>query len=177
MRKNQLDMTLTRFGHQVPKGYPKDQQVLHVYADSNNVYEAISKGYAEIINLLLEYEPDHFGRCDGSTNADGSFYSRMLGKRNKVSDYYKEAIEDLEDIIFYAENAVDILTVIKDSNNVHDAREALMGKYKLPVQKANKIMRLRFAMFTKNDVNKLKDRRDEYIEHVTKNKQAQEKDN
>ena len=38
-------------------------------------------------------------------------------------------------------------------------------------------MRLRFAMFTKNDVNKLKERRDKYIEHVTKNKKAQEEDN
>ncbi|NKF07116.1 hypothetical protein J1C67_00025 [Clostridium gasigenes] len=144
---------------------------------ASTCYEALSKGYAEIINLLLEYEPDHFGRCDGSTNADGSFYSRMLGKRNKLSNYFKEAIKDLEDIIFYAENAVDILTVIKDSNNVDDAREALMQKYELPAHKVNKIMRLRLAMFTKNDVNKLKDRRDEYIEHVTKNKQAQEEDN
>jgi len=174
MRTNQLTMTLTRFNNQVPKGYPKDQQVLHVYADSNNVYETLSKGYAEIINLILEYEPDHFGRCDGSTNADGSFYSRMLGKKNKLSDYHKEAIEDLKDIIFYAENAVDIITVIKDSNNVDDAREALMQKYELPVHKVNKIMRLRFANFTKEDVHKLKDRRDKYIEHLTKNKLAQE---
>jgi hypothetical protein len=169
-------MTLTRTNDQVPKGYPKDQQVLHVYADSNNVYEALSKGYAEIINLLLEYEPDHFGRCDGSTNADGSFYSSMLGKKNRLSDYNKEAIEDLEDIIFYAENALDILAVIKDSNNVDDAREALIQKYELPAHKVNKIMRLRFAMFTKNDVNKLKDRRDKYIEQITKNKQGQEVD-
>ena len=38
-------------------------------------------------------------------------------------------------------------------------------------------MRLRFAMFTKDDVNKLKEIRDKYIEHVTKIKKSQEEDN
>ena len=175
MRKNQLSIVLTRFGDQVPEGYTKKEQVINVYADSNNVYEALSKGYAEVINLLLEYEPEHFGRCQGVTNADGSFYSRMLGKEIEISEYYGEAIEDLEDIIFYAENALDILTIIKDSNNVDDARETLMQKYELPAHKVNKIMRLRFAMFTKNDVNELKDRRDKCKEHLAKRKQGAEK--
>lgn len=46
----------------------------------------------------------------------------MLGKKYKLSDQHKDATEELEDIIFYVKNVVDIITVIKDSNNVDDVR-------------------------------------------------------
>ena len=90
VRKNQVSINLERFGDEVPMGYPKDKQVLYVYADSNNVYEALSKAYAEITNLIVEYEPYHSGRCDGYTNADGTSVGKMLGVRYKVSEYYSK---------------------------------------------------------------------------------------
>lgn len=75
MRKNQVSIRNERFGDQVPDNYPAKTQEVGVYADSNNVYEALSKAYSEAINLLVEYESiPGLGRCDSSTNADHSFF-------------------------------------------------------------------------------------------------------
>jgi hypothetical protein len=163
MRKTQVTISIERVGNQVPKGYPKNSQRTHVYADSNNVYEALSKAYAETINLLGEYENiPAFGRCDCSTNADGSIYGNMLGKWPKRSEYYDEGLEELNDTIFYIEHAEEIIGIIKLSEDLDEARASMMSQYDIPVHKANNMLRLRFGMFTKQELAEIKNKRDEY---------------
>ncbi len=38
MRKNQVSINVTRFGDQVPAGFPEERMTVNVYADSNNLY-------------------------------------------------------------------------------------------------------------------------------------------
>lgn len=69
MRKNQVTIHMERFGDQVPKNYPLDMQTIDIYVDSNNIYEALSKAYAEAINQLAKYEKiPAFGVCEVSEN-------------------------------------------------------------------------------------------------------------
>ena len=41
MRKNQIEIKIRRFGDEVPDNYGNDQQIIQVYVDSNNLYEAL----------------------------------------------------------------------------------------------------------------------------------------
>jgi hypothetical protein len=69
MRANQVEITIRRFGDEVPKSYHHDQQIISVYADSNNLYEALSVAYSEVIKELQKYESvPSFGRVDVSNN-------------------------------------------------------------------------------------------------------------
>ena len=73
MRKNQIEITVRRFGDQVPKDYENDKQIIHVYADSNNLYEALSIAYSELICELKKYEIiPSFGRVDVSNNINNN---------------------------------------------------------------------------------------------------------
>ncbi len=36
MRRNQVSLTITRVGDEVPKGFPEDRMVVNIYSDSNN---------------------------------------------------------------------------------------------------------------------------------------------
>ena len=56
MRKNQVEIKISRFGDQVPLGFNKDRQVIQIYADSNNLFEAMSVAYSEAIKELQKYE-------------------------------------------------------------------------------------------------------------------------
>lgn len=47
MIKNQVSINITRYGDQVPKGYPLDTQIVHIYSDSSNLFAALSKAYAK----------------------------------------------------------------------------------------------------------------------------------
>ena len=69
MRKNQIEITVRRFGDEIPNNYENDKQIIHVYADSNNLYEALSVAYSELIKELQKYETiPSFGRVDVSNN-------------------------------------------------------------------------------------------------------------
>ena len=69
MRANQVEITIRRFGDEVPVAYNDNQQIISVYADSNNLYEALSVAYSEVIKELQKYETiPSFGRLDVSNN-------------------------------------------------------------------------------------------------------------
>ena len=69
MRANQVEIKISRFGDEVPATYNDNQQVISVYADSNNLYEALSVAYSEVIKELQKYETiPSFGRVDVSNN-------------------------------------------------------------------------------------------------------------
>ena len=56
MRTNQVEIKISRFGDEVPSTYNEDVQVIKVYADSNNLFEALSVAYSEAIRELQNYE-------------------------------------------------------------------------------------------------------------------------
>ena len=69
MRSNQVEIKISRFGDAVPSNYNDDRQIIQVYADSNNLYEALSVAFSEVIKELQKYENvPSFGRVDVSNN-------------------------------------------------------------------------------------------------------------
>ena len=56
MRKNQVEIKVRRFGDEVPENFPEDKQVINVYADSNNLYEALLIAYSELMKEIQRYE-------------------------------------------------------------------------------------------------------------------------
>lgn len=69
MRKNQVEIKIRRFGDEVPSNYNDDKQIISVYVDSNNLYEALSVAYSEVIKELQNYETiPSFGCVDVSNN-------------------------------------------------------------------------------------------------------------
>lgn len=73
MRSNQVEIKIRRFGDQVPSVYGSDKQIINVYADSDNLFEALSVAYSKLINKLQTYEQiPSFGAvsvCDDHENA------------------------------------------------------------------------------------------------------------
>ena len=69
MRNNQVEIKISRFGDEVPKSYHDDRQIISIYADSNNLFEALSVAYSEIMKELQKYEDiPSFGRVNVSNN-------------------------------------------------------------------------------------------------------------
>lgn len=69
MRRNQVTITLERFGEDVPKELNATSIKVSAYADSNNVYEALAIAYKEILDELGKYQRQpEFGCSSGSTN-------------------------------------------------------------------------------------------------------------
>ena len=69
MRKNQVEIKIRRFGDEVPDSYNDDRQIITVYADSNNLFEALSIAYSEAIKELQRYEKiPSFGCVEVSNN-------------------------------------------------------------------------------------------------------------
>lgn len=72
MRSNQVEIKIRRFGDDVPLAYNDDKQIINVYADSNNLFEALSVAYSEAIRKLQTYESiPSFGAvsvCDNHEN-------------------------------------------------------------------------------------------------------------
>ena len=72
MRSNQVEIKIRRFGDEVPPSYGSDKQIISVYADSNNLFEALSVAYSEAIRRLQIYEEiPSFGAvsvCDDHEN-------------------------------------------------------------------------------------------------------------
>ena len=56
MRKNQVSIKINRYEDEVPEDYKKDTQIISVYADSNNLFEALSVAYSEVIKELQQHE-------------------------------------------------------------------------------------------------------------------------
>lgn len=55
MRKNQVTIKIERFGDQVPEIFNADSIEINVYADSNNVYEALALAYREALEQISTY--------------------------------------------------------------------------------------------------------------------------
>ena len=75
MRSNQVEIKISRFGDEVPSAYNNDRQIISVYADSNNLFEALSVAYSEAIRELQKYEKiPSFGCFTVSNNNEKLFY-------------------------------------------------------------------------------------------------------
>ena len=94
MRKNQVTISVMRFGDQIPRNrqYDKmtDERVsaieLVTYTDSNDVFEALAAAYSNIIQQISsEQEVPSFGTNDGV--------------KVKVKGYYRKGLklEEFED--------------------------------------------------------------------------------
>lgn len=71
MRKNQVEIKISRFEDGAP-------EVINVYVDSNNLFEALSVAYSEAIRELQKYETiPSFGRVDVSSSCrDKNLYNK-----------------------------------------------------------------------------------------------------
>lgn len=56
MRSNQVTLRINRYAEAVPESYDSDRQIIDVYADSNNLFEALAVAYNEAMNELQKYE-------------------------------------------------------------------------------------------------------------------------
>jgi hypothetical protein len=68
MRKNQVTIQIKRFGDQVPVGYSKGIQEINVYTDSNNLFEALSAAFAQVLEEVRKYESVPGFGCMESTS-------------------------------------------------------------------------------------------------------------
>ncbi|MBE6821576.1 MAG: hypothetical protein E7518_00485 [Ruminococcaceae bacterium] len=99
MRKNQVTIKIQRFGDQVPKDYPEDAQEILVYADSNNLYEALAAAFSGVLEEVRKYENiPSFGCCDPQSNAGADphdpanqyFWRYMGGRKDNEKGDKKE---------------------------------------------------------------------------------------
>ena len=56
MRKNQVSIKIERFGDQVPEKLNGDSLEIEVYADANNIYEALAAAYGKVLEEITKYE-------------------------------------------------------------------------------------------------------------------------
>ena len=64
MRKNQVSIGIERFGDQAPEG--SQRQHISVYADANNVWEAITAAFAKLVaEIQRDQSLPSFGRVEG----------------------------------------------------------------------------------------------------------------
>lgn len=155
MRKNQVHLSISRFNSEVPKGYPKDRMNVHIYADSNNLYAALSEAYAKAINVMEEWEYVAV-RCDISTNAEGTVYAETLNWRydeNCELEYHKTEMN--KKLLGYIENSTAILDVIKSSDR-ENVRNNLHEKLGYSFEEIQNILRINFGMMTAEAVDEIK---------------------
>lgn len=175
MRLNQISISITRFGSQVPKGYPEDRMNVNIYTDSNNLYAALSKAYAKAINVMEEWERVAV-RCDISTNAEGTVFAEVLNRRydeNYELEYYDKKIEMNKKLLGYIENSTAILDVIKSSSK-ENVRNNLYEKLGYSLEEANNILRINFGMMTAEDIEAIKKEIAELEAYFTKKPQDTE---
>jgi hypothetical protein len=69
MRSNQVEIKIRRFGKEVPESYGNNIQIISVYADSDNLYEALAVANSELMKELQEFERiPSFGTSSVSNN-------------------------------------------------------------------------------------------------------------
>ncbi len=161
MRKNQLSLKVTRHGDQVPEGYPQKQQIINIYSDSNNLYEAMMLLNAKLINVIEEWESiPSFGRCNISTNFDveNNISSRILQRRyeeNTYLEYAKKRLELDKKLLMYIDNSTEIIELIKKSNK-DNVRENLMNRFDYNRDDVDNILRINFGIMTMTDIENIK---------------------
>ena len=55
MRRNQVSISIERFGDEAPDS--SKQITIQVYADANNIYEALAAAYYEALDAIQEDQP------------------------------------------------------------------------------------------------------------------------
>ena len=68
MRKNQVEIKISRFGDAVPSAYNDNRQIISIYADSNNLFEALFVACSEAIKELQKYEDMPLFGCVSVSN-------------------------------------------------------------------------------------------------------------
>ena len=152
------------FGKECPEKYPEDVQCIRVYCDDyHNVFAALSKAYAQCINVLSEYE--NIGcSCDINTNKSigNGRYVRLLGAGRKYGNdinfqYTKSRLKLLEDMLWCIDHSEELITLVKGSSNKEAAQNTIKEKYAFDDYQVRKIFELRFDLLTKaevEDINK-----------------------
>jgi hypothetical protein len=84
MRKNQVFIRIERFGDQVPKEIGRKQMEISVYADANNIYEALAAAYHEAITTVSKYDglPSFGSRSSGEYSGNEKLGSSEKYKYN-----------------------------------------------------------------------------------------------
>jgi len=73
MRKNQVSIKIQRFGDQVPKQLNFVDQTISVYADAQNIYEALAAAYYQALLEIQKYEKlPYFGCRESEQYSDVS---------------------------------------------------------------------------------------------------------
>ena len=68
MRNNQVSIKIERFGDQVPEELNGRSLEIEVYADANNIYEALAAAYTKVMEEIQKYEKlPSFGCVTGDT--------------------------------------------------------------------------------------------------------------
>lgn len=159
MRKNQVNINICRIHDQVPVSYPEERQIISIYSDSNNLYEALGSAYAKAIDTIAEWERVAV-RTNISTNADGALSGKLLGRlytENTELENVDKRLELNRELLFYIEHSEDILRIIKSSKDKATARKVLQDRMSLSQQQIASILRLRFDMFTLSEVEEIKE--------------------
>lgn len=69
MRKNQVTIKIERFGDQVPEIFKANSLEINVYADSNDIYEALALAYKEVLEQIKTYgDENKIKTVDSSVN-------------------------------------------------------------------------------------------------------------
>lgn len=160
MRLNQLSLKITRYGEQVPKGYPEDRMIVNIYADSNNLYEALSKLQAKAVNVMEQWERVG-ARCDITERRDNINHpisEKLLVRRydeNRELEYTKSRLEMQKQLLGYIEKSTEILDIIKNSTK-ENLRNNLINKFNYTEMEVENILRINFGMLTADDVQEIK---------------------
>ena len=177
MRCNQVSIHIERFGEYVPKKYPSDVQLIHVYCDDfKSIYAALSKAYAMAINELNAYEAIGV-RTDVYTNEfSREDYRKMNGvlpsektrfEQDVNLEYYDTRLALLRDYAWVYEHGDEILKVLKSCAFKEDIAPALKEKFSLNDVQVRKLLQIRFDMLPKAEYDKIRAE----IEELTRKKE------
>ena len=159
MRLNQVSISITRFGREVPKDYPADRQHISVYSDSSaSVFEALSMAYCQAVNALREYQPVA-ARTDVSINAENRLYGGLLSRRHSDTldmEYYDKRLPMLKDLLYCLDNAEEIIGIIRRSPNRAAASATLQEQLGMTEARARAALRIRFDLFTMDEAEKVR---------------------
>lgn len=113
MRSNQVSIKLARFFDKENLGI--EDLEINVYADANNVYEALASAYFEVLQQLQiegNIELPHFGRRESYPSRSFSYnkaFSNFLEKNNQLDDWrdFRKENPTLEDQFLEEKNLLE----------------------------------------------------------------------
>lgn len=113
MRSNQVSIKLSRFFDKENLGI--EDLEINVYADANNVYEALASAYFEVLQQLQiegNIELPNFGRRESYPSRSFSYnkaFSNFLEKNNQLDDWrdFRKENPTLEDQFLEEKNLLE----------------------------------------------------------------------